>query len=77
MKNIVGGYTLPTVTVYGVGPDNCTTYRIDYNLPVYCDINMARAGSKCRTADCKRKGQCKAIPFYLDQAVCDLSAWSW
>ena len=79
MKSIVGGdgsldlpYELGDVTVYGSGPNYCKD-EFTFNLPVRCDDAMAHRGAKCRTADCKRTGQCKIVPMSF-QSICDLTA---
>lgn len=71
MKNVVGGWgepidggTLPDVTIWGDGPNYCTSEWV-FNLPVQCDKDMSWRGVPCRTADCKQIGQCGIVPISL------------
>jgi len=57
MKNVVGGYDLPEVTIYG-----CYDSWL-HSLPTKCTVEDAYAKRRCRTEDCKHEGGCIFAPF--------------
>ncbi|GEM_PF-3368011 len=65
MKNIVGGYDLDPVYIYGTGPDYCSEHPGRFGVPVQCDETMARHGSRCRSSDCRQIGQCWIVPISM------------